>query len=624
MNAQAAPTGIRFLPLPLFLGLVILTAPVPAQAVTYAYNSPLSFVWADASGAVDHYNVYLSVDGQPFELIEEVDASTCQLDVVDGRTYVLQVEAEDAIGRVGPMSDPSDQVEVHMDGSPNDTDGDGMSNAWEASYDLNPFDPNDAGGDPDSDGLTNLEEFNAGTDPTDPDSDDDGVPDGADQAPRDPTNNRPVADAGNDQELDPTVVTLDGSGSHDPNGDLLSYSWTQEEGPEVVLSDNHTVSPAFLGRESGEYVFKLVVSDGRVTSLPDEVVVFIRNVPPSADAGPDREVYVGMQVVLDGTESTDSNGDPLSYSWTQTLGTPVTLAGSHNPSASLVPSQPGVYAFQLVTFDGSLFSPPDEVLVIVNNPDNSVPTADAGTDSTAKVGDTVTLNGSASFDPEGESLSYAWSQTDGPESVALEGAATALASFETLVPGLYTFQLIVSDGSLSSAPDTVNINIESTGNHAPVATITPVDLVHVGEWVILNGSGSSDLDQDPLTYSWFQTRGPQVLLENRDQSLAGFYAVTEGTLAFSLVVHDGEASSFTASLEVQILPASPDQVQPPPPRYQSNSDDGGGCSVALHAQPDHEVEATDIGYVLTLFLPAIGAAWYQKRKYRNRRRLTES
>ncbi len=620
MNAPMAPTGIRFFLWFGFLGSFILTATVPVQAVTYAYNSPLSFMWADASGPVDHYNVYLSVDGQPFELMEEVGAPACQVDVVDGRTYVLQVEAEDAIGRVGPMSDPSDQVEVHMDGSPNDTDGDGMTNAWEASYGLNPFDASDAGGDLDSDGLANLEEFNAGTDPTDPDSDDDGVPDGQDQAPQDPTNNRPVADAGEDQELDPTVVTLDGSGSHDPNGDLLSYAWTQEDGPEATLSDSHTVSPAFLGTEAGEYIFKLVVNDGPVASLPDEVVVLIRNVPPSADAGPDREVYVGMQVVLYGNESADSNGDPLTYAWTQTLGTPVSLQGAGNPSASLVPIQPGAYAFQLVTSDGSLSSAPDEVLVIVHSPDNHVPTADAGADRTAKVGRTVTLNGSASFDMDGDGLSYVWSQTDGPQPVVLQGAATAQATFEAPEPGFYRFQLIVSDGVLSSAPDTVTVNAESASNRAPVAAVTAVDPVAIGSWVTLNGSGSSDPDLDPLTYSWTQTGGPQVMLEDGGQAVAGFYAVTQGTLVFALVVHDGESASFPASVEVQVVADPPDQVDPPPPPIrQADSDDGGGCSVALRGEPDQKVDAGDISYVLTLFLPAMGAAWYQKRRYRRRK-----
>ncbi len=624
MNAPKAPSGIRHLLLCGILGTFLLTGAVPVQAATYANHSPLSFVWGDASGSVDHYNVYVSVDGQPFELLEQADACTCQLAAEDGRTYVLQVEAEDAGGRVGPMSDLSDQVVVYLNGSQEDTDGDGMTNDWEASYGLNPFDRNDADGDLDGDGVTNLGEFNAQTDPTDADSDDDGIPDGEDPYPLDPLNGNslPVADAGEDQELDPTVVTLDGSGSHDPDGDLLSFSWTQQEGPEVNLSDDHTVSPAFLGTKSGVYLFELVVHDGSLASLPAEVAVTIRNVPPAADAGEDRKVLAGTVAVLDGSGSADPNGDPVSFSWTQTSGTPVLLEGANNQTATFVPELQGICVFQLVTFDGHLYSPSDEVQVIVNAPANNVPTADAGEDRTVTVGDTVSLNGSGSSDPDGDTLSYAGSQVDGPESVVLEGAAMAQAQFEAPEAGIYAFQLVVHDGQVASAPDGVTVTVESSENQVPVAVIEAVDPVEAGDWVILDGSRSFDPDQDSLTYSWSQTGGPQAMLEDGDQAMAGFYAVAEGTLTFELVVHDGTAASAPASVQVEVLPGEPEQVRPPaPPRQVQSDDGGGGCSVGLGGSPQHEADATDIGYLLTLFLPAIGAMLYQKRRFRRRKRM---
>ena len=59
-----------------------------------------------------------------------------------------------------------------------DDDEDGMTNAWEEQYGLDPYDPNDAKFDDDRDGLVNLEEFNADTNPLDPDTDDGGINDG--------------------------------------------------------------------------------------------------------------------------------------------------------------------------------------------------------------------------------------------------------------------------------------------------------------------------------------------------------------------------------------------------------------------------------------------------------------
>jgi hypothetical protein len=624
MNASKAPSGIFRTLLCGILGTFLLIGAVPAHAAKYTNQSPLSFAWGEASGAVDHYNVYVSVDGQPFELLEQADGCACEVPAQDGRTYVLQVEAEDASGRVGPMSNPSDQVIVYLNGSAVDTDGDGMSNSWETSHGLNPFDPSDAQGDLDGDGVTNLAEFDAGTDPGEEDTDGDGSPDGEDPFPLDPLNggSRPVADAGEDQELDPTVVTLDGSGSHDPDGDLLSYTWSQKQGPEVTLSDTHTVSPAFLAKKSGQYRFELVVSGGGQTSLPDEVIVFIRNVPPAADAGEDFEMIVGTVAVLDGSGSADPNEDPVTFSWTQSLGLPVTLEGGTNQTATFVPESQGIYGFQLVTSDGLHESPPDEVWVIVNSLTNRVPTADAGEDQTVTEGDTVTLNGSASFDPDGDPLTYTWSQVSGPESVVLEGAATVQARFEAPDPGIYEFHLMVHDGEVSSGPNGVLVTVESGENRTPVAHIEYVDPVEAGDWVSLDGSGSYDPDQDPLIYTWVQTMGPLVMLEDTDRAVAGFYAVAEGTMAFELVVSDGQAESTPDSVRVQVLPGDPDQARPPQGSVQSQSDGGGaGCSVGLGGSSQHETNASDIGYLVTLFLPAIGALMYQRRRLRTRKRM---
>ncbi|MGW8180410.1 MAG: PKD domain-containing protein, partial [bacterium] len=279
-------------------------SPHSALAERYVHVSPVSFRWAPSLGEVDHYNVYRSVDGRPFEFYTDVGTNSCQLAVEDTRRYRILVEASDAVGNVGPASEASDNVVVFLSGSEGDTDGDGMADDWEISFGLNPYNPADGIDDLDGDGVTNSDEFFAGTLPDDPDTDDDGIVDGVEvrngQNPTDSSDNVPVSDAGDDQELDPTVVTLDGSGSFDPNGDRLFFSWTQIGGKGVELSNSNAVKPTFLGKLRGEYSFRLVVNDGLVNSLPDEVSVTIRNVVPTADAGPDLTVGAGVLVVLDG------------------------------------------------------------------------------------------------------------------------------------------------------------------------------------------------------------------------------------------------------------------------------------------------------------------------------------
>jgi hypothetical protein len=527
---------------------------VSSRAQTYVHESQLSFTWDPASGGVDHYNVYVSVEDGPYALLSEALTNSCQFTGEDGKGYVVQVEAEDERGDVGPISDPSEKVVIFLNGSQEDTDGDGMPDTWEVLYGLNPYSPEDGGGDPDSDGLVNADEYLAGTLPTESDTDGDGVPDGAEvtgrQDPLDPGDNAPVANAGPDQELDPAVVKLDGSNSFDPNGDPLSYTWLQTEGTEVLLSDTHAVRPTFLETRWGEYGFKLVVSDGRVDSWPDHVYVTIRNVPPTANAGTDRVVDAGFQVVLDGSATEDANGDPISFSWTQIEGEPVPLHGIDQERASFVPQVSGVYRFQLVAFDGECYSSPDHVQVVVNDL-NRVPTADAGEDQMVLLGDTVTLDGSGSTDPEEDPLEYVWSWVEGPEPVVLESASSPYPWFTPTQVGAYRFELVVNDGTDSSPPDPVSVLVVNE-NQAPVALASGEGTADVGDPVTLDGTGSYDPDGDPLSYEWTQTGGVQVTLEGADTAVTRFHAVSEGIFRFELVVSDGELMSDPAFLEITV------------------------------------------------------------------------
>jgi hypothetical protein len=187
-------------------------------------------------------------------------------------------------------------------------------------------------------------------------------------------NQPPVADAGGNQSADTTaVVSLDGSGSSDPDGDLpLTYYWTQTGGPAVTLSNPAVVAPVFTAPDDPAVLtFTLVVTDslGLPDPTPDEVVVTVNNQSPNADAGDDQSVDTGALVTLDGSGSSDPDGDlPLTYYWTQTGGPAVIL---NNPVAVAptftAPGDPAVLTFTLAVTD-SLDLPdptPDEVVITV-------------------------------------------------------------------------------------------------------------------------------------------------------------------------------------------------------------------------------------------------------------------
>lgn len=93
-------------------------------------------------------------------------------------------------------------------------------------------------------------------------------------------NRRPVAKVGKDQIVKAgMLVTLDGSKSKDPDGDLITFQWTQKEGPKVTLSDATSAKPTFTAQEveaETNLVFELVVNDGKMDSDPVLTTVTIK------------------------------------------------------------------------------------------------------------------------------------------------------------------------------------------------------------------------------------------------------------------------------------------------------------------------------------------------------------
>jgi len=104
-------------------------------------------------------------------------------------------------------------------------------------------------------------------------------------------NHAPTADAGPDQQVDEgDPVTLDGTGSSDPDGNDLLYDWVQISGQQVSLQDAHTANPTFEApyvAAQDEVVFELTVSDGELVSAADSVTVQVEDVYPSATYYPD-------------------------------------------------------------------------------------------------------------------------------------------------------------------------------------------------------------------------------------------------------------------------------------------------------------------------------------------------
>ncbi len=376
-------------------------------------------------------------------------------------------------------------------------------------------------------------------------------------------NPAPVAQAGANQSvlLGGVPVQLDGSGSIDPNGDAISYQWVMWDKPArsaSTLSDAASARPSFTPDVNGSYVVSLVVSDGKLSSASSFVKITASelNAPPVANAGVDQSVMVNAVVTLDGRDSSDANRDDvLTFTWSLVRpdGSSAVLTGVR---PTFTAAMTGTYTASLTVRDELLSSEPDAVRVVVSAV-NAPPVAVISTPSSVVVGSSVQLSGASSTDSNRDALSYKWSLLSKPlrASGALADSAAQLSDVSLVNPvfvadvaGVYVLSLAVNDGQVSSDPVTVAVTASAL-NLPPVANAGPEQVVVAGAVVTLDGSASSDVNMDTLTYQWSLTTRPNAstaVLTNPTTvaptftpDLAGFYVAT-------LTVNDGKGGTHVS------------------------------------------------------------------------------
>lgn len=187
-------------------------------------------------------------------------------------------------------------------------------------------------------------------------------------------NRPPVANAGPDRSYtEGSTVSLDGGSSYDPDGEAISYQWTALDG--IVLFDAKSPAPSFIAPQVNKdtrYRFKLVVSDGVAFSPPDTVVITSLQVnrKPVAFAGGDQTVNEGTMVYLDGSSSSDPDGDPITYLWTAPSNVVLSSRTVPKPTFTAPPvHRDSTIAITLVVNDGSLNSDVSKTIITIKNVD---------------------------------------------------------------------------------------------------------------------------------------------------------------------------------------------------------------------------------------------------------------
>ncbi|MBI4604180.1 MAG: hypothetical protein HY721_19655 [Planctomycetes bacterium] len=324
------------------------------------------------------------------------------------------------------------------------------------------------------------------------------------------------------------------------------------------------------------------------------------NTPPVARAGADLQVTEGALFSLDGSTSSDPDGDPIRFQWVRSDGgnpgdffvDPAEQAKARPQlQAPSLGADPMPVTFQLqVHVDDFRASPSfpamDTVAVtVVPGADANPPTARAGADRTVDEGAAFDLDGTASSDADGDPLSFRWAVVQVLPPV-VQPAAVAVAGPDTSRPTLtaprfasqggidLTVKLTVTTPRGGQGEDTLVVHVRDSINEAPTAVATGPAAADEGSGFELDGSTSSDPNGDPITFFWKLTstlsftgniretvdiQGPDTA---RPTVIAQVF--NDRDLEFLLTVRDAGGLEATATVKVRIhaLPLQVFSVSP--------------------------------------------------------------
>lgn len=352
-------------------------------------------------------------------------------------------------------------------------------------------------------------------------------------------NTAPVARAGADvQVAEGTLFNLDGTASSDANGDPLRYQWSRTDAGAagdffVSAAERSRAAPQLQAPQLGAdlqpltLTFQLAVDDYRLDptfSSTDAVTVTVvpgaDPHPPVARAGQDRSVDEDAPVSLDGSASTDQDGDPLTFSWTLTSVTPpaiptnaVSLGGANTAQASFTAPRFGQSGGIDLHFRLTVTTPrggtgEDEVVIHVRDSINEAPDANAGPNQTVDEATSFPLDGTGSSDPNGDALTFRWEVAS---TLSFNGNVRETVQFSdptsptpAVVAQIFnerdlTFRLTVRDPSGAEDTDDVVIHVKPVpmqvlsispmeGSPGTRVTIRGVNLFDPGTKVFFNGS----------------------------------------------------------------------------------------------------------------------------------------
>lgn len=373
-------------------------------------------------------------------------------------------------------------------------------------------------------------------------------------------NQTPIANAGSNQTivLPNSSTSLSGS-AFDPDGSIISYSWTQILGPACSLSNINSPTLLVDGLTAGVFQFQLTVEDNNGATgsgiAQITVVPLGSNQTPIAGAGFDQVINLPQNTTDIQGSGIDLDGTITSYSWVKKSGPAAgTLSGQTTSKLSLAGLIAGIYQFTLTVTDNLGLTNSDDVKVTVIQANvNNNPVVTAGADIFIRQPANSTTIIATATDIDGSIASYSWTKLSGPVAT-LGGTNSSTLSLSNLLLGTYVFRIEVTDNNGANASDDVAVTVSPPGtNLLPVVLAGSSKIVSLPTTsTTLNGS-ASDPDGSIKTISWTLQTGPNTpILTGINTTTLLVQNLVSGIYTFRLTAFDNENATAFSETTVDV------------------------------------------------------------------------
>ena len=251
---------------------------------------------------------------------------------------------------------------------------------------------------------------------------------------------------------------------------ILAYQWEKVSGPDITLNQANTANLVLSQIQPGEYVFRFIARAEGDLSATDEVRLIFegdpdQNQPPTANAGPDKNVALPIPEVILRGAGKDTDGVFRGFLWEKLSGPSVTLQQTNTANLKLTDLEEGIYVFRFTVTDNDGATASDEVQLTVEGT-NQLPVVNAGRDKIVNLPAEQVLLSGVARDPDGRFVDFRWEKLEGPE-ITLKQANTANLILTDLQAGEYLFRFSATDNNRDTASDEVKLTL--LDNNAPLA-----------------------------------------------------------------------------------------------------------------------------------------------------------